>query len=129
MLVGEAGDDKLYNAVTKTVLSGGAGKDAFIFNTKAVAKNANAINDFVVKEDTIQLDNAIFKKLGKAGGLKKAYFTIGSKAKDKNDYVIYDKAKGTLSYDADGSDKKYKAQVFATLDKNLKLSHTDFFVV
>ena len=35
--------------------------------------------------------------------LEKDFFVVGAKAKDKNDYVIYDKAKGILYYDADGS--------------------------
>ena len=65
--------------------------------------NLDTISDFSVKDDTLQLDNAVFKKLGKAGKLNKAYFTIGDKAKDKNDYIVYDKKTGILSYDADGS--------------------------
>ena len=65
--------------------------------------NLDTIGDFSVKDDSFQLDNAVFKKIGKAGKLKKDYFTISGKAKDKNDYIVYDKKTGILSYDADGS--------------------------
>ena len=30
-------------------------------------------------------------------------FVVGSAAKDRDDYLVYDKAKGVLLYDADGS--------------------------
>src|SRR3712207_7945920 len=45
-----------------------------------------------VKDDTIYLDNAIFRKLGKGtdlkpGKLNKAFFTIGTEARDANDYL------------------------------------------
>ena len=107
--------------------------DVFVFNTK-LSKSANRdkIVDFNVKDDSFYLDNAVFKKLGKGTPekpvkLKKAYFTIGE-AKDKNDHILYDKAKGVLSYDADGSGSG-KAVEFATTTKNLKLTANDFFVI
>lgn len=76
----------------------------------------------------------MFTKLGKKGTeanpakLKKAFFTIGDKAKDKNDYVIYDNKKGKLFYDADGSGKAKQVEI-ATLSKKLKMTEKDFFVI
>ena len=61
--------------------------------------------------------------------MNKDFFTIGSKAKDKYDYVIYDNKKGKLYYDADGSGTKYKQVEIATLSKNLKMTEKDFFVI
>jgi Ca2+-binding RTX toxin-like protein len=92
------------------------------------------IADFNVKDDAIWLDNAVFTKLGKKGTfdapakLSKSFFTIGTKAKDKNDYVVYDSKAGKLYYDADGSGKG-KAVEVATLSKNLKMTYQDLFVV
>jgi len=97
-----------------------------VFKTKLSAKTADKIVDFNVKDDTIQLENAIFRKLGKK--MSKSFFTVGSKAKDTNDYIVYDNKKGILSYDADGSGKA-KAVVFATLSKNLKMTSADFLVI
>jgi Ca2+-binding RTX toxin-like protein len=112
---------------------GGLGQDAFVFNAKlGTAKtdrkvNFDTITDFSVAEDTIWLDNAVFKKLGRK--MSKSSFEIGSKAGDKNDYIIYNKKTGYLSYDADGSGSKYKAVEFAKLGKNLKMTYADFYVI
>jgi hypothetical protein len=53
---------------------------------------------------------------------------VGSKAKDSNDYLVYDKAKGVLLYDADGSGRG-KAVEIATLPKKLSLTYKDLFVI
>lgn len=134
-LTGGSGKDVLYGGVGKDTLTGGAGEDIFAFDTKSNTKtNRDTIGDFSVKDDAIWLDNSVFTKLGKAGSiaapaaLKNTFFATGSKAKDKNDYIIYDKAKGVLLYDADGSGKG-KAVEFATLTKGLALKASDFFVI
>ena len=62
------------------------------------------------------------------GKLNKAFFKIGAKAGDGNDYVLYDRTKGILWYDADGSGKGAAVQI-ATLSKKLKMSALDFFVI
>ncbi len=72
-----------------------------------------------MKDDTIWLDNAVFKKLGKGsltkkGKLDKEFFVIDTKARESDDYLIYNKKTGVLSYDADGSGSK-KAVEIATL--------------
>jgi Ca2+-binding RTX toxin-like protein len=133
---GGSGDDKLWGELGNDSLKGNSGKDTFVFDTKASkSTNRDKIVDFKVKDDSFWLDNAVFGKLGKKGTqdkpaqLSKAFFAIGDKAKDKNDYIAYDKKKGVLSYDADGSGSKYKPVEFATLSKNLKMTHKDFFVI
>ena len=116
------------------MLTGGAGRDVFVFDTRPdTKKNVDRITDFNPKDDTIWLDNKYFAKLGKGtashpGKLNKAFFTLGDHAKDKNDYVIYDNKKGILWYDADGSGHG-KAVEIATLKKGLHLTYKDFFVV
>jgi hypothetical protein len=111
-----------------------------VFNTKLGTAetdrqvNLDTIKDFNVADDTIWLDNKIFKKLGAAGSeaapaaLNKDFFQIGNKAKDKNDYILYDNKKGILYYDADGKGKK-EAVEFAKIGKKLILTADDFFVV
>lgn len=59
--------------------------------------------------------------------LKKAFFVVGTKAKDKNDYVVYNDKNGRLYYDADGSGKGKPIEV-ATLSKNLKMTAADFLI-
>jgi len=131
---GGSGKDKIAGGLGKDVLTGGKGQDAFVFNTKASKANVDKITDFNVKDDSIHLDNKYFAKLGSKGSekspakLNKDFFTIGSKAKDKDDYLVYDNKKGVLYYDADGSGKG-KAVEVATLSKNLKMTAADFFVI
>ncbi|MGF9758365.1 hypothetical protein AAII07_24495 [Microvirga sp. 0TCS3.31] len=132
---GAAGNDTLWGGAGNDVLRGDAGKDIFVFAAKPNrTTNKDKILDFKVKDDSFWIDNAVFTKLGKAGSeakpaaLNKAFFTLGSKAKDKNDYIVYDKAKGVLYYDADGSGKG-KAVEIATLSKKLGMTYKDFFIV
>jgi Ca2+-binding RTX toxin-like protein len=129
-LSGGYGNDKLNGGSGNDTLWGGKGQDTFVFKNKA-SKTANfdTIKDYSVKDDSVQLDNAVFKKLGKAGALKKAFFTIGEKAKDGNDYLIYSKKTGVLSYDADGSGTKYDPVEIAKLSKNLKMTYKEFFII
>nr|WP_246407814.1 calcium-binding protein [Microvirga lupini] len=130
-----ADHDEIWGGAGNDSLKGGAGRDVFVFDTKANTKtNRDKIADFKTKDDSIWLDNKVFAKLGKKGTednpaqLGKVFFTIGTKAKDKNDYVIYDKAKGVLLYDADGSGKG-KAVEIAALSKKLAMTYKDFFVI
>lgn len=128
-------DDRLYGGAGKDTLYGGSGEDIFVFNAKLNPKsNKDKVADFDVLNDTIWLENKIFAKLGKKGNeknpaaLKKGFFVVGTKAKDENDYVVYDKKKGVLYYDADGSGSG-EAIAIATLTKKLAMTHKDFFVV
>lgn len=131
---GAGGDDILWGGHGHDLLTGGTGKDIFVFDTRGSKRsNSDKIADFKVLDDTIWLDNAVFTKLGNGsqsnlGKLKKAFFAIGNKAKDGNDYLIYNKETGKLYYDADGSGSR-AATEFARLKKGLKMTEKDFFVI
>jgi Ca2+-binding RTX toxin-like protein len=126
-LNGEAGQDTLNGGRGKDKLTGGAGEDTFVFTDKLTAGNADKILDFVAADDTIQINNAVFKGLAD-GALAAGNFVAGTKAIDADDHIIYNAAKGTIAFDADGSGKK-KAVVFAEVTKNLVLTEADFFVI
>ncbi|QRM27783.1 M10 family metallopeptidase C-terminal domain-containing protein [Microvirga sp. VF16] len=132
---GRSGNDILWGGAGNDTLIGNAGHDTFVFGARPNKRtNKDKIVDFKVKDDSIWLDNAVFAKLGKKGSeanptkLSKSFLAIGDKAKDKNDYIVYDKKKGVLLYDIDGSGKG-KAVEIASLSKNLKLTAADFFVI
>jgi Ca2+-binding RTX toxin-like protein len=133
-LNGGLGEDSLHGGAGRDTLKGGAGRDVFVFDTKPnKATNLDRITDYNVKEDTLWLDNAIFKKLGPGTEdsperISKSFFKVGSKAQDKDDYVLYNSKTGVLSYDADGSGKG-KAVEIAQLSKNLKMTYDDVFIV
>ena len=76
-------------------LTGGAGKDAFVFDS-ATAANVDTITDFSHADDTIRIDNAFFEAAGKNGKLAKDAFFAGKKAGDAEDRFVYDKASGAL---------------------------------
>ena len=119
-------------------LTGGAGNDTFVFNTKlstATVSNMDTIEDFST-EDTIQLENAIFKKLSTitfdatTKVLNADFFTANDTgtAQDANDYIVFNTQTGVLSYDADGNGAGVAIQ-FATLTGQPTLSATDFTVI
>ena len=116
------------------VLRGGEGRDVFIFNTPPSAKrNRDTISDFDVRDDGIYLDNAVFKSLGAGFAhhpqkLKKAFFCIGEEARDRNDFIVYNKEDKVLLYDLDGSGPS-SAVPIVTFAKELKITSHDIFVV
>lgn len=141
---GQGGNDTLYSRDGRDRLTGGAGADVFVFDTKPNKKtNIDKITDFNARYDSIWLNNAIFKaadlrRIGKGksevnpGKLKAEFFKSFDKKhplnQDKNDYVLYNKSTGALSYDADGSGKGAAIQI-ASLNKNLPITAKDFFIV
>ena len=129
-LYGDAGNDVLDGGAGKDTLSAGWGRDIFIFKNVLNAKtNVDTITDFNVKDDTIRLENSAFKKLRKTGKLKPDFLTIGSKAQDGNDYLVYNRKNGYLSYDADGSGSKYNAILFFKLKAGLAITEKDFYII
>jgi parallel beta-helix repeat protein len=127
---GGIGDDILNGGTGNDTLEGGSGKDAFVFNTALNASsNVDTISDFNPADDVIQLGHSIFTSLGSATGtLNSAYFTIGTGAKDSNDYIIYNNKTGALLYDADGSGAGAAIQ-FAKIGLNLALTSAHFIVI
>ena len=86
------------------------------------------LTDFSVKDDTIFLDNAAMKAVGKNGKLAKDAFVLGKKALGAEDRIVYDAASGNLFYDADGSGK-IAAIKLAMLANKAKLTFADFLVI
>ncbi|EIM30463.1 putative calcium-binding protein [Microvirga lotononidis] len=134
-LSGGLGDDVLYGRQGHDSLTGGDGKDTFVFDTKPSAStNVDRITDFSVPDDSIFLDNAVFKALGSKGSFTKpsklspSKFWKGAKAHDGNDRLIYNPKTGVLSYDPDGTGKAAAVKI-AVLSKKLALSAKDFFVI
>ncbi|MBB4041511.1 Ca2+-binding RTX toxin-like protein [Microvirga flocculans] len=133
-LSGGLGDDTIFGGLGNDRLSGNAGRDVFVFSTKTnKTKNVDTITDFVVKDDSIWLDNAVFTKIGKGlptkpGKLAKDMFVLGKKAQDAEDRIVYDKGTGALYYDADGTGRGAQVKI-AQLKKGLALTEKDFFVI
>ncbi|MGO4389386.1 cadherin domain-containing protein [Microvirga sp. 2YAF29] len=135
---GGDGDDQLWGGYGNDTLWGGAGKDVFVFDGKLGTSktdrkvNFDTIKDYSVKDDSIWLDNDLFKsnktlykaiKKGteqKPTKLAQKFFSL-DKAKDQDDYFVYDTKKRVLYYDADGSGSKEGIEI-ATFAKNKALA-------
>jgi serralysin len=129
-LIGGGGNDRLFGGLSNDTLTGGLNNDVFVFDSKPnAASNRDVITDFNHVADTIQLENAIFTKLG-AGvhALNPVFFRVGAAAADANDYIVYNRATGILSYDNDGNGS-HAAIAFAVLTNKPVLAANDFLVI
>jgi Ca2+-binding RTX toxin-like protein len=132
-LSGAGGDDRLYGDLGRDRISTGSGKDAVIFDQRPSSSNRDTISDFDPRKDSLYFDNAFFSKLGKRGSPEKpaklasTFFEAGL-PDDANDYLIYNRKTGILSYDADGN-KAGKAIEIAVFTNKPKLTAADFFVI
>jgi serralysin len=141
ILNGDAGNDKIYGfggddiingGLGKDQLNGGAGKDIFVFDAALRKGGFDHVTDFNSADDTLQFNLSALKsfkiKALKHGKLSKKFFTIGNESKDKNDYVYYDKKKGFVYLDADGSGHK-KGMEILKLKPGTKVSADDFLFI
>jgi len=78
--------------------------------------------------DKIALDHRIFTALGAPGALSASAFVVGTTAHNSAEHILYDRATGTLTYDADGSGHGGAGE-FAKLAAGLHLSASDFLVI
>ena len=152
-LYGEAGSDWLYGGLGKDIINGGqgndrlyggrgndrltgdAGKDAFVFSLKPHSThNVDQIKDYKVRDDSVWLENAVFRGLGRAGTpddlvrLQAKYFWKGSAAHDGNDRIIYDSDAGALYYDRDGTGAAAQVK-FAQIGKHPAMTHKEVFLI
>ena len=125
-LFGLDGADTLDGGLGADTLQGGPGADIYVFSSALGGGNIDAIVNFNVADDTIELNSAVFTGLA-AGALDASAFVIGAAAADADDRIIYDSATGALWFDADG-DGAGAAIQFATLAAGLGLTEADFFV-
>jgi Ca2+-binding RTX toxin-like protein len=128
-IIGGSGADTMDGGAGKDVLTGGKGADHFVFSDVLNPQtNVDRITDFSVPQDTIDLDNAIYIKLGATGNLAAAMFYKGVHAHDANDHISYNSATGALLYDSNGTAAGGEVR-FATLAHNLAMTAADFLVI
>jgi len=128
-LVGLAGADTMIGGAGKDQLTGSAGGDKFVFAVTATNSTADTIKDFAHDADEIQLDNAVFLRVGADGALADAAFYAGAAAHDGDDRVIYDSASGKLYYDPDGSSPKAQVLVAVLSGSPDDVDATDFLAI
>jgi len=127
-LTGNSHDNTINGGAGDDTLTGGAGADLFVFNTTPdTLLNDDAITDFQVGLDKIELDHNVFPGLP-VGPLAPDAFVTGSAAADTSDRIVYNPATGSVFFDADGSDPGLPIQ-FANAWLGPALSATDFVVI
>ncbi|WP_442581293.1 calcium-binding protein [Mesorhizobium sp. ASY16-5R] len=130
ILTGNSGKNILNGGSGSDTLTGGGGLDSFRFANTLSTSNVDTVKDFSVADDTIQLENAVFKALTATGTLASAAFRVNATgtAGDSTDRIIYETDTGKLFYDADGTGAT-AAVHFATLTTGLLLTNADFSVI
>lgn len=129
VIIGGLGNDIINGGGAIDRLRGGTGFDTFVFDTALnTGSNTDIIFDYLVAEDRIRLDDAVFTALSGPGPLGAAAFTIGSAATTAAHRIIYNDVTGALLYDADG-DASGEAISFARLSAGLSMTAAEFLIV
>ncbi len=130
-LKGGGGNDTLDGGLGNDILAGGSGSDLFSFSSALSGTNIDTIKDFLRGTDRIALDATIFTQLLNDTNLSDNIIvrSLGNKARDANDYLIFNSTTKALYYDADGSGSTYAPIQFATLTNITTLSASDFVVI
>lgn len=131
-LDGGQGNDLLNGGAGSDWLTGGEGVDIFRFDGRLSTGGtaADNVTDFAPGIDKIHLENAVFGALRRTGQLSASSFVAadGAMARDRDDFVLYDTANGSLYYDADGAGR-ISAILFGTLMGAPVVSASDFIIV
>lgn len=133
---GGAGDDRIDGGRGRDILEGGGGDDAFVFTKSGGSATADVITDFGNRKgnnDHFEIDNSVWSGV-KDGWLKAGQFGLvsgkpGKAQMDADDRILYDKAKGDVWYDRDGSGTEHGAIKLAEVDDGTILSHKDFLII
>jgi Ca2+-binding RTX toxin-like protein len=120
-LKGGKGNDLLLALAEHADMNGGQGTDVFAFSFASMAK----IRDFDPSDDLIELNVLGFPGVDE-GFLHGDQFKVGGKASTEDQIILYQKNKGNLWYDQDGSGTTYDPVKIAKMDKGLDLTAHHF---
>lgn len=127
VLSGGYGNDRLLGGAGSDVLTGGANNDVFYFQTAlSNATNVDRVTDFNAVADRFYLDDAVFSRLAR-GTLSLSSLSMTGAARDANDFIVYNKVTGNLSYDSDGSGSAAAIR-FAVLTPYTSIGAYDFII-
>jgi Ca2+-binding RTX toxin-like protein len=130
---GGRGNDTLIATEGHDVMTGGRGADAFEFAETPYVGEWDEIKVFASGVDNIWVHDTTFNHVGFGGfdgaALEAIHFGLGKQAKTAEQGLIYDRAKGFLYYDADGSGNQADRVLFAKLGAGTELTFHDLWVV
>lgn len=122
---GGSGDDHVHGGKGHDILTGGAGKDMFVFKEFG-SSDSDEVTDFKHGTDMIGIDG-VYLTAFQDGTFSSDEFTLGTKAQDANDFLIYDQKTGHLYYDADGNGAG-KQHLLATFDHKPAIDASSFHI-
>ncbi len=99
---GGAGNDLLNGGKSRDYLYGDDGADIFFFNVAPGGDNRDRIGDFRPVDDTIRLENSVYKGLPTGALASGRFKDIGTGTQDSNDRILYNSNDGRLYFDGDG---------------------------
>jgi Ca2+-binding RTX toxin-like protein len=123
-LKGGKGNDLLLAGEGNAWLSGGEGKDVFAFIDPALA--SSKIKDFSVDDDLFMLNPFAFEGVP-FGFIADDQFKIGKQASTPEQIIVFQKGKGRVFFDQDGSEAVYAPVQFAKVEKGLDLTAQHFY--
>jgi phospholipase/lecithinase/hemolysin len=125
-IIGNAGNNVLDGKGGADALWGLGGSDSFVFSSTLGSGNVDRVHDYRVVDDSIRLDDAVFKGLA-LGALPAGAFQTGAAALQADDRIIYDPVTGRLYFDPDGLGGTAQVQ-FATLTAGLAMTASEFSI-
>ncbi|MDD5214053.1 MAG: M10 family metallopeptidase C-terminal domain-containing protein [Methylococcales bacterium] len=128
--IGSNQDDTIIGNSVANQLTGGLGKDVFVFASTLSDFNVDTITDFNVAEDSLMLDRAIFKALNSSNVLTAQELFISANAtaaENATQRVIFNTSAQSLYYDADGAGGE-SAILFALLPNISTLNAGQIFI-
>ncbi|PSB43939.1 hypothetical protein C7B80_22450 [Cyanosarcina cf. burmensis CCALA 770] len=128
-LIGGTGSDVLVGEVGQDTLTGGAGTDSFGFTSPG--DGVDRITDFNSIDDRINIYSYNFPVSGFIGqsgtALPTNMFRLGSSALDGDDRFVYDRSRGELFFDQDGSGAANQVLI-ATFANNPVIAANDIVI-
>lgn len=126
-------DDTITGNAAANRIDLGLGKDTYIFASRINGINVDSIPDFKPADDIFHLDIDFFLGVD-AGKLNRNDFkviAIGQPINniDGSDRILYDKRRGEIYFDRDGSGDEYGRVYFAEVKGNTALTSDDFLFV
>jgi hypothetical protein len=130
-LSGGNGDDLLIGEEGQDVLTGGSGQDTFVLTRPSLARSRrnkrvrqtdsndslDVVTDFNPQEDTLVISQSGFNRSLRTRALASSRFTLGSRAQDSGDRLIYNPKIGVLFFDRDGIGGTAQVQIARIADR------------
>jgi Ca2+-binding RTX toxin-like protein len=122
-LNGGEGNDNIYIGTGENDITLGSGQDTIFIGVALNGFTRKTVTDFAL-EDKIAFSKGVFTKLVNISA-QNIVVATNAVAIDSNDFIIYDKASGLLSYDKDGNGEAV-AVVLMGLSNNLNITAANF---